>query len=318
MTIPVTVLVLTRNEAPNIAACLESLADFAQVLVVDSHSGDATADIAAGLGVPVVPFTWDGGYPKKKQWSLEQAGALHDWVLFVDADERVTPALAAEIRTLFRQGPPAHAAYFIDSRPVVLGRVLRFGQRYRKIALLDRRRAGYPVCADLHVAAMWEVEGHYQPLVAGSVGRLSCILLHVDLKPPFAWFERHNRYSDWEAALDLHRDDDTRTRGENKKRRLAKHLFRCLPGRPLWVFLYDYVICLGLLDGEAGLHHALSRAFYYWQIGYKRAWLRLGSGQAGMACGSQSSASASSAPASPASALISSNARRRTLSSGMR
>lgn len=324
--IPVTVIVMTRNEAANIADCLDCLYSFAQVLVIDSDSTDGTAAIAAGMGATIIPFTWNGRYPKKKQWSLSHAAIRHDWVLFVDADERVSPELTAEIAVKVRAGSAAAcAAYFISSRPVWLGRQLRFGTPYRKIALMRRDCAAFPLCDDLHVARMWEVEGHYQPVVHGPVGRLRQPLIHADAKPPSAWFDRHNRYSDWEAALSAIEPAraDAVLAGERGWRRQAKRFVRTLPGRPLLAFLYDYVWRLGLLDGKAGLHHALARAFYYWSIDLKRHWLatqgaasQLSKSGAEVSLADQSALLLS--VVSPARVLTSSNVRRRIDSSGIR
>ncbi|WP_119677590.1 glycosyltransferase family 2 protein [Indioceanicola profundi] len=314
--IPVTAIVLTRNEAENLPACLDSLARFAEVVVVDSDSTDGTAAVARDHGARVVRFVWNRAYPKKKQWSLDELDLLHDWVMFVDADERVTPALADELAALFAAGPMS-LAYFVRARPVVMGRVLRFGAGFRKIALLNRRRCRYPVCDDLGVATMWEVEGHYQPTVDGQIGSLRQPMLHDDRKPLYQWFERHNRYSDWEVWLDGQERRLPVYRAETRARRLAKRVFARLPCRPLLVFLAVYIARLGVLDGGPGLHYALSRAFYYWQVDYKRRWTDA-ERKAGRDPDLAYSSSDSSSVASPASALISSNARRRTFSSGMR
>ena len=271
--IPVSVIVMTLNEQANIAACLDTVTHFDQVFVVDSGSNDDTALIAAQRGATVVPFTWNGRYPKKKQWCLDQLPFRHDWVFFVDTDERLTPALVAEIADLFRSGPERHG-YFIEGRYVFLGRVLRFGLRNRKLAFFDRRVASFPPCDDLSVSRMWEVEGHYQPKIEGTIGRLAAPMLHADDKPLFAWFERHNRYSDWEAELEESGALDRLAEAENPKRRFLKRLFRGLPLRPFAAFLHSYVVKLGFLDGAAGLHFALARSFYYWQIGLKRRALR--------------------------------------------
>lgn len=312
--IPVSVVVMTRDESANIAACLRSLDAFAEVFVVDSGSADGTAAIARALGATVVPFAWNGRYPKKKQWCLDTLPFRHDWVLFVDADERVTPELAAELAALLgpEAPPPPAAAYFLRSRPVVLGRVLRFGVAYRKIALLRRGRARFPDCPDLDVAEMWEVEGHYQPALDGPAGRLSAALLHDDLKPPCAWFTRHARYAAWEARLDLEPwRRAALLAAEGPWRRRLKRIAGRLPLRPVLAFLHAYVLRLGLLDGLPGLHHAAGRAFYYWQVSYHRAWLA----RRGRAVGELPQPVSST---SPASAFTSSNARRRTDSSGMR
>jgi glycosyltransferase involved in cell wall biosynthesis len=316
--IPVSVVVMTRNEAANIANCLRCLVAFAQVVVVDSDSTDETASIAQLHGATLVPFHWNGHYPKKKQWSLEWPGLAHDWVLFVDADERLTPALVAEIAARLAK-PRCEAAFFIDSRPVWLGRVLRFGSPYRKMALLHRQRARFPVCDDLHIATMWEVEGHYQPQLQGPAGRLSAPMIHADEKPPFAWFERHNRYSDWEAQLETTSgDDNSRLAGEKGWRRFAKRAVAALPCRPLWAFLHAYVLYLGFLDGKAGLHHAVARSFYYWSISLKRDWLRARQPMLPIARNTTDQTSLLASLLSPASALTSSKVRRRTISSGMR
>lgn len=266
--IPVSVVVMTRNEAVNLPHCLPALDRFAQRFVVDSESDDGTRSIAAACGATLVPFRWNGRHPRKKQWCLDHLPFAHDWVLFVDADERMPPALADEIAGLFA-GTPKHQGYYIDGRPVVRGRPLRFGAWNRKLALLNRHRTRFPDVPDLDVAAMWEVEGHYQPMIDGTVGRLRRPMDHADGKPPFAWFERHNRYSDWEAAL---RSDGRMTRlagMERGSRRWAKIAFNRVPGRPLLTFIHAYVVKLGFLDGAEGLDHALGRAFYYWQVGVK-------------------------------------------------
>ncbi|MCV6801114.1 glycosyltransferase, partial [Achromobacter ruhlandii] len=96
--IPVSVVVMTKNEERNIAKCLKALAEFDEVFVVDSNSTDATCAMAAALGAKVSNFNWNGKYPKKKQWCLEQLPFTHPVVLYVDADEEMTPELAAEIR----------------------------------------------------------------------------------------------------------------------------------------------------------------------------------------------------------------------------
>jgi glycosyltransferase involved in cell wall biosynthesis len=275
--LPVSAIVMTRNEAANIEACLAGLHECGQTLVVDSSSQDGTADIARAMGAEVIDFSWNGAYPKKKQWCLQWPGIRYEWTLFVDADERVAPELMAELRTLMAAGGPSSdmAAYFIASRPLWLGRTLRHGVAYRKIALMHRRRVRFLPVNDLAVASMWEVEGHYQPHVDGRIGHLRHGFVHADAKPPFAWFERHNRYSDWEAEIaGVHADMIGYRTEPTWLRRELKWALQRAPARPLLDFLYGYVFRLGFLDGRAGWHHAVARAFYYWQINYKRAWLR--------------------------------------------
>lgn len=267
--IPVSVVILTKNEVRNIARCLESLTGFDQILVVDSASDDGTADIARQAGAEVLEFRWNGLYPKKKEWSLRHPAVRNDWVLLLDADEIVTAKLRYEFIRLFRSGP-RHRGYFVDGRFAFLGRTLRFGHRNRKLMLHDRRHTTFPRCPDLQSRGSWEVEGHYQPIVEGSVGRLRSPLLHADEKPIFHWFDRHNLYSEWEADLVARGNFDALDAHEPFRRRVLKRLFRGAPFRPFLAFCHSYLWKLGVLDGRAGLDFALCRAFYYWQIGLKR------------------------------------------------
>ncbi len=132
------------------------------VVVIDSGSTDDTVTIAESHGARVVPFAWNGQYPKKRQWCLDHLELAHDWVFFVDADEIVTPALADEIRRVV--AAPAHQGYFIEGQYVIDGKVLRFGLKNSKIVLFDRRQFSFPVISDLYISGMGEMEGHYQPL----------------------------------------------------------------------------------------------------------------------------------------------------------
>jgi glycosyltransferase involved in cell wall biosynthesis len=136
--IPITVVVLTKNEQAGIAATLAHLGAFSRVVVADSNSTDETAEIARASGATVVNFTWNGKYPKKKQWALENNGGVHDWVLLLDADEYPSAELIDEIRSLvpeLRSGK--HAAYDLNLSYRFAGRFLRHGHSVTKRSLLN-------------------------------------------------------------------------------------------------------------------------------------------------------------------------------------
>ena len=266
--LPVSVIVMTKDEERNIAKCLASVAAFGEVFVVDSNSSDRTCAIATDMGAEVVSFSWDGKYPKKKQWCLENLPFSHDWVLYVDADEEVLPSLAEEIhRVMADRG--SHAGFFVGYDYVFLGQVLRHGHRVYKLVLFDRHRGRFVDYDDLDAANMWEVEGHYQPRIDGTTAVLGNRMLHADHDTLFHYFDRHNRYSDWEAVLrakgKLVSPDDS----QPGLRGLLKRIFNVLPLKGAIAFMDSYIIRLGFLDGRAGFHFALARGFYYWQIGIK-------------------------------------------------
>jgi glycosyltransferase involved in cell wall biosynthesis len=267
--VPVSVVVMTKNEEHNIEQCLASLTRFDEVFVVDSESTDRTRDLAEQGGARVVPFRWNGKYPKKKQWSLENLPFSHDWVLFADADELVTLELADEIAALF-EGDPPHSGYFVAYDYVFLGRVLRHGWRPRKLVLLDRRLSSFLDIDDLEVANFWEVEGHYQPEVRGSVGSLKSRMVHNDHDSLYQYFHRHNRYSDWEAHINMRGAGSNPREATLGLRSVLKRVLGRIPFRGTFFFIYCYGIRGGFLDGRAGLHYALSKSYYYWQIGLKQ------------------------------------------------
>jgi len=272
--IPVSVIVMTKNEEANIRACLAPMARFAETFVVDSNSVDATVAIATAMGARVVRFTWDGLYPKKKQWCLENLPFGYDWVLYVDADEQLSSQLVDEIAELMRSGPRA-VGYFLRFDNSFLGRRLRHGIENFKLVMFDRHRGRFLDYHDLNVATMWEVEGHYQPHVDGEIAVLRNRALHADFRGLYHYFERLNRYSDWEAVIRSKGHITAAGESQLASRALLKRIFHHMPARSLAMFLYSYVYKWGFLDGRAGLAFAVARFFYYWQVGIKMRELRM-------------------------------------------
>src|SRR5258706_540315 len=132
--------IITLNEAERIGDCLASLSFCNEIVVVDAHSSDATREIAARLGARVIERDWPG-YRSQKQYATD--AAAHAWVLSVDADERVTPGLRAEIEALRATGFAGARGWTIPRMTEYFGRFLRHGNAWpeRQIRLYDRRAA---------------------------------------------------------------------------------------------------------------------------------------------------------------------------------
>ena len=283
--LPISVIVLTKDEELAIVPCLESLRYFSEVFVVDSGSSDATAALAEERGAHVLQFNWNGRYPKKKQWALENAPISNEWVLYVDADEMVTRELASELASIVPVAPE-YAAFAVELDYVFCGRRLRHGHKVVKTALLRVGRNHFPEVDDLGATNMWEVEGHYQPVSNGRVGRLAEAMVHHDREPLFHYFDRHNRYSDWEAHLRASPEKSAvvaRVRSDQGRR------FARIPGKPLAFFLYSLVIRRGYRDGVAGINYAIANLFYFWQIYLKADEIRRLSGPNGSPSDSEAS-----------------------------
>lgn len=262
----ITALILTRNEELALGACIDSLEGLAEdIAVIDSDSVDSTTQVAREHGARVVPFRWNGDYPKKKEWAMRHAGVTTEWILLLDADERVSAELADELLHI-ACSPPAFSAYDVPITYYWRKRRLQHGQTVYKRSFLRTGHCSFPTIPDLAAKGITEVEGHYQPMVDGAIGITRGRILHDDPDPVTDWFARHNRYSDWEAYLRTHPDArETVRRYRTKQGRL----FERLPLKPLAIFAYNYVLRQGWKDGRVGFEYATSLAFYQFQIGVK-------------------------------------------------
>jgi glycosyltransferase involved in cell wall biosynthesis len=264
--IQASVLVQTKNEEASIEKCLAALRDFDEVIVVDSNSADRTAELARASGATVINFTWNGKYPQKKQWQLEHVPTRHPWILFLDADEFPSPELLEEIATIVSDPAERRVAFDVPISYHFAGRELKHGHRVVKRTLLKRDANHYEDTGLMKLPVMTELEVHYQPEAAGEVGRTAGLLSHRDLDPVRTWFERHNKYSDWEAYI--HADPAMRRTVRSAKSRQGQRFDR-VPLKPLAFWVYSYVVRRGFLDGRAGFDYAVALAGYYWQIGLK-------------------------------------------------
>ncbi|MEP7328773.1 MAG: glycosyltransferase family 2 protein [Betaproteobacteria bacterium] len=233
--LPLSLVLITRDAAPELAACIASASFAAEIVVVDSGSADDTVAMAQCAGARVIEHPW-AGFGPQKNFAVGQA--RHDWVLCLDADERVTPALAASIVALFDCGLPAAPAYALARRNRFLGRWLAHGEGYPdwNVRLFDRR------------VARWTSDPVHEHVVTeGSVVRLAGDLEHTSAESIEAYMAKQNRYTSLQAAA-MH------ARGERAG------AWRIVVS-PVARFFRFYVIKGGWLDGIAGFTHIGIGAF---------------------------------------------------------
>jgi len=233
--LPLSLVVITRDAAAELPECVASAAFAAEVVVVDSGSGDDTVPTARRLGARVIERAWPG-FGAQKQYAVD--AAANDWVLCLDADERVSDALAASIRAAFAGGAPASPAYALARRNRFLGRWLAHGEGYPDwtVRLFDRRRARW---SDDVV--------HERVIVQGVAPRIAGDLLHASAESLDAYIAKQNRYTTLQASA-LHANG---ARASALRVALA----------PLARFVRFYVFRLGFLDGIAGFAHIAIGAF---------------------------------------------------------
>ncbi len=260
--VPLAVVILTRNEEENLPHALASVIGWAaEVWVVDSFSTDRTAQLAREAGAAVVPHEF-AGYAAQRTWALRTLGFKQEWVLFLDADEAVTPALQQELAQVLAAPPDGVAGFAVKRRFIFMGRWLRHGGYY-PIWILRVAR---------HRLARWEARGVDEHLVVdGPVARLRHDLLHEDRRPLARWVERHTRYAELAAADavcgsggELSPHLWSASQAERARWWYARvYLHLPLGLRAVAYFLYRYFLRGGFLDGREGfIYHAL-QAFWY-------------------------------------------------------
>ena len=259
---PVSVMIPTKNEAGNLPRCLDHLTWADEVVIVDSGSADGTADIARRYGATVVNFDWNGRWPKKKNWALRHVEFRNEWVLIVDADEWIMPELAAEIGRAVA-GSAASAdkvGYYVNRRFIFMGRWIKHCGYYPSwnLRLVKRGHGEYEQLTGVGNTGSGDNEVHEHVIADGAVGYLDHDMLHLAFPSIHTFMEKHNRYSNWEAAVQHERADtvsaavDGGIGGVLGRRRRLKNLSRRLPFRPTLRFLYSYVWKRGFLDGRPG------------------------------------------------------------------
>jgi glycosyltransferase involved in cell wall biosynthesis len=268
-TVPVTVLVTTRNEELNLERTLASVHGFAdQILVIDSESTDGTVAIARRYADEVVDLPYEHGriIPWIFQWGLENLPIRNEWILILEADQAVTPELRSELAVLFTRPEIPQNGFYLPRRQIFRGRRLRFGGYGRKYLLkLFRRGAG----------ELDPVEQDTRVYVEGEVGKLRGSLLEWNRKEEEVLFYlgKHLRYAEAFAQ------EEAKRRREGLAWKLRPRLFGTPDERVLWLksryyrlplllrpflyFFYRYFLLLGFLDGREGFLFHFLQAFWF-------------------------------------------------------
>lgn len=242
--IKISAIVITKNEENNIEACLQSILWADEIIIVDSESMDETIALARRFTEKIFVKPWMG-FAAAKQFALSQC--RNDWVLWLDADERVLPELAEEIQQTV-SNTPIHAAFTVARRAYFVGRWIKHSGWYpgRVARLFDKRKANFNSAAvheglDIH----------------GSIGSLRHDLLHFTDPDIYHYFTKYNRYTSLAA-------DESYRKG--KRARLSDLIIR-----PGWLFIKMYFVRLGFLDGVQGLMLALFSSSYVFTK-YAKLW----------------------------------------------
>lgn len=263
----ISVIILTHNEEINLPDCLRNICDWArEIFVVDSGSTDGTREIAREYGASVVEHAFET-HSQQWAWALQNLPIQSEWVLGLDADQRVTPELAVELRALDSSKLNDIQGIYMKRRQVFRDRWIRHGGYYPKYLLkLFRKDAVFADARDL-------VDHHFY--VSGKTLKLRNDLIEINRKEDDItfWIEKHNRY----ATLLANEEMETRSNGRvhliapaifgnpDQRALKCKQIWTKMPLylRPFLYFFYRYVIRLGFLDGKEGAIFHFLQAFWF-------------------------------------------------------
>ena len=261
----ISIFIQTLNEAENLPGLLESVSFCDDVVVLDSLSTDDTRAVAEAAGCRWYERAFDGR-GAHQTWAMENIDFKYPWVFYLDADERMTPELREEVERIAADPDEKRVAFYCGRKNYFRGRWLKHAMppgmimRFFQPPHVRFTRKANPI-----------------PDVDGEVGYLREHFIHHNFSKGLReWFDRHNRYSTYEAEETMRALKDRPMKWSNllardgmTRRFELKNLSYRLPFRAVWKFLYMYIAKLGILDGRPGLTYCMLQAIYEYQIALK-------------------------------------------------
>ncbi|MGL4364000.1 MAG: glycosyltransferase family 2 protein [Bacteroidales bacterium] len=242
----ISAVIITYNEEDNIKRCLSSIHGVVdEIIVVDSGSTDKTEEICSKFNVKFIPHDWEG-FGKQKNFAVNQSS--HDWILSIDADEELTPALGKEIKQVYSQKEAVYTAYSLPRTLVYLGRKFKYGTENKQyITRLFNKKHGGFTDASLHEKVQ----------IQGKIGMLKCEMLHYSYMNIAQHLTKINTYSSIVASV------------YSSKKKTKNKWFICL--EMAIKFISYYFINRNILNGFEGFTWSIMGAYYKFIRNYKLA-----------------------------------------------
>ena len=259
-----TIAIPARNEERNLAGCLQAIGSglAARIVIIDSGSTDRTAEIARQGGAEVVNFTWDGKFPKKRNWFLRNYSITTKWILFLDADEYLTESFRTELEEALQSTDKV--GFWLSYTIFFMGKKLRGGYPLRKLALFQVGKGEYERIDEDQWSKL-DMEVHEHPVLTGEVGVIRSKIDHQDFRGVSHYVLKHSEYADWEAARFSKTNRTEMASTWTWKQRLKYRMMRSIFIGPAY-FCGSFFVYGGFLDGARGLAFAILKMSYFTQI----------------------------------------------------
>ena len=263
--INLTIAIPVKNEEMNLPICLAAIGkDFAKnVVIIDSGSIDRTKGIAEQWGAQVIDFKWDGKFPKKRNWFLRNHTPQSEWVLFLDADEYLTPAFKEELCKKLQHSDKD--GYWLNYSIHFLGKSLKGGYPLRKLALFKVGAGEYEKIDEERWSHL-DMEVHEHPIIRSNVGVIYSKIDHKDFRGVAHYVLKHNEYANWEASRYLKLFAEGNDVSQlTWKQRLKYRLLKSAMIGPVY-FLGNFFFLGGFRDGARGFVFAIFKMAYFTQV----------------------------------------------------
>ncbi len=256
-----TIVIPVKNEEGNLLDCLNSIGKgFAdKIVVIDSDSLDQTKNIALNWGAELLNFSWDGKFPKKRNWYLINHAKEDEWILFLDADERLTESVKHEINKNIKNN--SIIGYWIPYTIYIEDKVLKFGYPLKKLALFKTGSGLYEQVNEESWSHL-DMEVHEHPILKGEINKLKFKIEHRVNINTSNWKAKHLAYAKWEAKrfYDIKKIENAMDFTFSQK---LKYLILKTPFAGAIFFLGSTLVYLGILDGINGIRYAMVKAQYF-------------------------------------------------------
>lgn len=263
MPLDLTIVIPVKNEAQHLPKCLEAIGNnFAKkIIVVDSSSTDETPEIAAQYGAELINFTWDGHFPKKRNWYLRNHRPDTTWVMFLDADEYLTDNFKIELISRLKNNTQ-HQGFILHFSIYFMNKKMTGGYPLKKLALFRVGAGEYERIEENRWSQM-DMEIHEHPVIEGSIGVIRSRIDHREQKSIESYWNKHLEYACWEAMRYIKiKENKTDASKWSFFQKLKYFLIQTPLIGPIF-FIGSYFFMGGFINGYRGLAFNILKAAYF-------------------------------------------------------
>lgn len=269
-----TIAIPIKNEAVLLQGCIDAIGfGFAEkIIILDSGSTDGSLEIASRNNIEVLDFKWNGQFPKKRNWFLQDHTPSTKWVLFLDADEYLSESFKSEIRENIKNDNLV--GFWLTYTRYFLGKKMKGGYPLRKLALFRVGAGEYERIEENNWSTL-DMEIHEHPVLEGQIGTIKSEIDHLDFRGISHYIIKHNEYASWEAERFVKMIKNKSISQKWTWKQKIKYKLMQTPFIGPAFFLGSYFLLGGFRDGSRGLAFSILKASYFTQIYCKIEELKL-------------------------------------------